>query len=193
MRLLRRVELSWSSSAAQLAGFAGFSSRCSRPASVGASLTSSVSGPGLWAGSTTGIEIVSVSPRKWRSSTCTECVEPGSGRFVSSHARSIVALSWRSEMRRILTGYLRDGSLTRSQVSQVMHAAEGAFAGREHIVPSASVFETAEKSRLSAYDCEFIVLASIFDIPLVTADKAVLKAFPDGALTMEAFLKQRNP
>jgi hypothetical protein len=31
-------------------------------------------------------------------------------------------------------------------------------------------------------------LASILDIPLVTADKAVLKAFPDVALTMEAFL-----
>jgi predicted nucleic acid-binding protein len=99
-----------------------------------------------------------------------------------------VPILWRSEMRSILTGYLRDGSLTRSQVSQVMHAAEGAFSGREHIVPSASVFEIAEKSRLSAYDCEFIVLASILDIPLVTADKAVLKAFPDVALTMEAFL-----
>lgn len=99
-----------------------------------------------------------------------------------------VPILWRSEMRSILSGYLRDGSLTRPQVSQIMHAAEGAFAGREHIVPSASVFEIVEKSRLSAYDCEFIVLASIFDIPLVTADKAVLKAFPDTALTMEAFL-----
>ena len=99
-----------------------------------------------------------------------------------------VPILWRSEMRSILSGYLRDGSLTRSQVSQIMHAAEGAFAGREHIVPSASVFEIADKSRLSAYDCEFIVLASIFDTPLVTADKAVLKAFPDVALTMKAFL-----
>lgn len=100
-----------------------------------------------------------------------------------------VPILWRSEMRNILTGYLRDGSLTRSQVSQVMHTAERAFEGREHIVPSASVFEIVEKSRLSAYDCEFVVLASVFDVPLVTADKAVLKAFPNLALTMEAFLK----
>ena len=104
-----------------------------------------------------------------------------------------VPILWRSEMLSILSGYLRDGSLTRSQVSQIMHEVEGAFAGREHIVPSASVFEIAEKSRLSAYDCEFIVLASIFDIPLVTADRGVLKAFPDLALTMEAFLNQRTP
>jgi len=100
-----------------------------------------------------------------------------------------VPILWRSDMRSILTGYLRDGSLTGSQVSQVMHAAERAFVRREHIVPSPSVFEIVEKSRLSAYDCEFIVLASILDVPLVTADKAMLKAFPELALTMEAFLK----
>jgi predicted nucleic acid-binding protein len=96
---------------------------------------------------------------------------------------------WRSEMRNILTGYLRDGSLNGTQVSQIMHAAERALSSREHIVPSAPVFEIARKSRLSAYDCEFIVLASILDVPLVTADKAVLKTYPDLALTMEAFLK----
>ena len=103
-----------------------------------------------------------------------------------------VPILWRSEMRSILTGYLRDGSLTGAQVTQVMHTAEGAFVGREHLVPSASVFETAGKSRLSAYDCEFIVLASILAIPLVTADKAVLKAFPALALTMEAFLETKG-
>jgi len=70
-----------------------------------------------------------------------------------------------------------------------MHAAERALSGREHIVPSASVFELVGQSRLSAYDCEFIALASILGIPLVTADKAALKAYPDSALTMEAFLK----
>jgi predicted nucleic acid-binding protein len=103
-----------------------------------------------------------------------------------------VPILWRSEMRSILTGYLRDGSLTGTQVSQVMYAAERAFVGREHIVPSASVFEIVEKSRLSAYGCEFIVLASVFDVPLVTTDKAVLKAFPERALTMEAFLKMEG-
>lgn len=99
---------------------------------------------------------------------------------------------WRSEMRSILTGYLRDGSLDSTQIARVMDAAENALAGNEHLVPSASVFEVAEKSHLSAYDCEFIVLASVLAVPLVTADKAVLKAFPKQALTMEAFLKSEK-
>ncbi|MGH8655004.1 MAG: type II toxin-antitoxin system VapC family toxin [Gammaproteobacteria bacterium] len=103
-----------------------------------------------------------------------------------------VPILWRSEMRSILTGYLRDGSLTGAQITRIMEAAEGALAASEHLVPSASVFEIAGKSRLSAYDCEFVVLASVLAVPLVTADKAVLRAFPEQALTMEAFLEAQG-
>ena len=95
---------------------------------------------------------------------------------------------WRSEMRSILTGYLRDGSLNRPQITRIMDEVEGALAGCEHLVPASRVFEIAARSRLSAYDCEFVALASILAVPLVTADKAVLNAFPDQARTMQAFL-----
>jgi predicted nucleic acid-binding protein len=99
-----------------------------------------------------------------------------------------VPILWRSEMRNILTGYLRDGSLTRSQIARIMGATEGALEGSEHLVPSEPVFEIVGKSQLSAYDCEFVALASVLTVPLVTADRAVLKAFPEQALTMERFL-----
>ena len=99
-----------------------------------------------------------------------------------------VPILWRSEMRSILTGYLRDGSLSRPQIARIMDAAEAALAGCEHLVSSSRVFELAGESRLSAYDCEFVVLASVLSVPLVTADKAALKAFPEQARTMETFL-----
>ena len=44
-------------------------------------------------------------------------------------------------------------------------------------------------SMLTAYDAEFVALATALSVPLVTGGKAVLRAFPDRALTMEAFLK----
>ena len=94
---------------------------------------------------------------------------------------------WRSEMRSVLTGYLRDGSLDGAQIARVMAATEESFAGREHIVSSDQVLQLAGETSLSAYDCEFVALASTLGVPLVTADKALLKAFPDRALTMEAF------
>ena len=100
-----------------------------------------------------------------------------------------VPILWRSEMRSILTGYLRDGSLTAPHIARIMEAAESALAGREHLVASASVFEIAGKSRLSAYDCEFVALAAVLAVSLVTADTGVLKAFPDRALTMETFTR----
>ena len=96
---------------------------------------------------------------------------------------------WRSELRSVLTGYLRDGSLSAAQIARVMAAAEESFANREHIVPSDKVFQVAGETSLSAYDCEFVALASMLGVPLVTADKAVLKAFPQQALTMEAFVR----
>jgi predicted nucleic acid-binding protein len=97
---------------------------------------------------------------------------------------------WRSEMRSILAGYLRDGSLSGAQVADIMAAAEEALAGREHLVPSDKVFELVRETRLSAYDCEFTALAAVLSVPLVTADKAVLRTFPEGAQTMEAFTRE---
>ena len=95
---------------------------------------------------------------------------------------------WRSEMRSILTGYLRDGTLSVAQVTGVMAAAETSFSGCEHIVPSERIFRIVAETDLSAYDAEFVALADALAVPLVTADKAVLKAFPEIALTMDAFL-----
>jgi len=85
---------------------------------------------------------------------------------------------WRSELRNILTGYRRDGSLDASQVRRIMAAAEAGLAGREHHLPSSRVFLVAEQSRLSAYDAEFVALAEILGVRLVTEDRAILAAFP---------------
>lgn len=100
-----------------------------------------------------------------------------------------VPVLWRSEMRSILTGYLRDGSLSRAQITRVMEAIEEALEPGEHLLSSARVFDVAQKSPLSAYDCEFVALASALSVPLVTADKTVLRAFPGLALTMDAFFE----
>jgi predicted nucleic acid-binding protein len=101
-----------------------------------------------------------------------------------------VPLLWRSEMRSILAGYLRDGTLDARQVAEVMASAEATFAGREHLVPSDCVFGVIKRTKLSAYDAEFVALAEALDVPLVTADKQVLKACPGHAQTMEAFVSR---
>jgi len=93
---------------------------------------------------------------------------------------------WRSELRNILTGYRRDGSLGEAQVRRIMTAAEAGFAGREHHLPSDRVFAVTERHRLSAYDAEFVALAEILGVRLVTEDRAILKSWPGYALGLEA-------
>ncbi len=96
---------------------------------------------------------------------------------------------WRSELRNILAGYRRDGSLDEQQTRRIMAAAEAGLAGREHHLPSERVFQVIEASRLSAYDAEFVALAEILDVTLVTEDRAVLSAFPERAISIEAAIE----
>jgi predicted nucleic acid-binding protein len=99
---------------------------------------------------------------------------------------------WRSELRNVLTAYLRRGLLTRAQIVAILSIADQSLAEREHSIPDELVLDVVVSSGLTAYDAEFVALATALSVPLVTGDKAVLKAFPDRALTMQAFLKSQQ-
>ncbi len=92
------------------------------------------------------------------------------------------------KLRNVLAAYLRRGLLSRVQIGRILRAADLAMADGEHLVADDLVLEVVAGSRLTAYDAEFVALASALAVPLVTADKAVLKEIPEQALTMEAFL-----
>jgi len=52
------------------------------------------------------------------------------------------------------------------------------------------VLELAVRSRCTAYDCEFVALAKQLGVPLVTSDRQVLAAFPETAVSPDAFASQ---
>ncbi len=54
-------------------------------------------------------------------------------------------------------------------------------------VDSRDVLTLTFGSRCAAYDCEFVVLAREFGVPLVTNDRLVLSEFPESAVSIEAF------
>ena len=96
-------------------------------------------------------------------------------------------LLWRSEFRNTLLGLVRRAALPLDDALQIVAEAERWMSGREYSVVSHDVLRLAARSGCSAYDCEFAALAEDLGAPLVTTDRAVLKAFPGRAVAPEAF------
>jgi predicted nucleic acid-binding protein len=93
---------------------------------------------------------------------------------------------WRSEFRNVLAGYMRQKILTFDQAYAVQCEAENLLASSEFEVDSHAVLELVRDSECSAYDCEFIALATKLKTKLVTMDKKVLRAFPKRSVALSA-------
>lgn len=91
---------------------------------------------------------------------------------------------WRSELRNVLSGYLRRDLLQRSAAVVLMQEAEAILSAHEEPVSTELVLELVSTSQCSAYDCEFVAAAQQLDVPLVTEDRAILAAFPDRAQSL---------
>jgi predicted nucleic acid-binding protein len=93
---------------------------------------------------------------------------------------------WRSEFRNVLAGYMRRKTLTFDQAYAVQCEAENLLAGSEFEVESHAVLELVRDSECSAYDCEFVALATKLNTKLVTMDKKVLRALPKRSVALSA-------
>lgn len=92
-------------------------------------------------------------------------------------------LLWRSEFRNILAGYVRRGTLSFELAAALQNEAEGLLAGAEFEVDSYGVLELVSNSDCSAYDCEFVYLAIKQNTKLVTADKKLIRAYPEHTIS----------
>jgi len=99
----------------------------------------------------------------------------------------IAPILWRSELRSVLISCVRRGDLSSRQAILVMEKAEVLLHGAEYRVASSAVLLLAETSTLSAYDCEFVVLAEQKNVPLVTCDRAILRACRNIATSLATF------
>lgn len=97
-------------------------------------------------------------------------------------------LLWRSELRNVLTLYIRRRMLGLEAAQGIMEEATSLMFGREYEVASAHVLSLAAASGCSAYDCEFVALAQDLGAPLVTVDRRTLREFPGVAVALEQFV-----
>ena len=92
---------------------------------------------------------------------------------------------WRSEFRNILTVYLRRNFLTLEECQELMNSAEELLGNSEFEPNSSDVLALASSCSLSAYDCEYIVLARQLSLKLVTNDKKIIKEFPEDTINLK--------
>jgi predicted nucleic acid-binding protein len=97
-------------------------------------------------------------------------------------------LLWRSELRNVLSGYIRKKLLKLDKAQQIMEAATQLMQAGEYTVTSDKVLGLAAASTCSVYACEFVALAEDLDIPLVTSDNQILSQFPRRAIALEEFI-----
>ena len=97
-------------------------------------------------------------------------------------------LLWRSEMRNVLTFYIRKGLLSLDDAQLIMNQAIVLMRSQEFRVTSNQVLELVHISTCSAYDCEFVALARDLKVPLVTVDRQILKDFPDTGISLETYV-----
>ncbi len=104
--------------------------------------------------------------------------------------RWLVPPIWRSEFRNVLTLYLRRGQISLNQARAVMNRAERLLNRSEQRVRSRDVLNLVHASSCSAYDCEFVALAQQLGVRLVTADKRILRDFPETAVSLPQFIER---
>lgn len=100
-------------------------------------------------------------------------------------------LLWRSEMRSVLSLYIRRQRLTLAEAQQVMAEATRLMRDREYAVPSEQVLTLIASSACSAYDCEFVALATDLHVRLVTTDPQILGEYPDVAVSLDDYAAGR--
>ncbi|WKZ35356.1 MAG: type II toxin-antitoxin system VapC family toxin [Anaerolineales bacterium] len=96
---------------------------------------------------------------------------------------------WQSEYRNVLTSYIKHKVIDLEEAIRLLENGLNTMQNRELAPTNALVLTLASQSASSSYDCEFVALAREIGCKLVTADKQIVRNFPDTAILLEEFIK----
>ena len=87
-----------------------------------------------------------------------------------------------SELREVLLGFVRGGSLIPRQAKAMCDDAAAVLGARVVAVPSDRVIDAALECGLTACDAEFVALARELGVRLATSDRSILQRARDVAV-----------
>ncbi len=102
----------------------------------------------------------------------------GAEQLLRSDPEWAAPVLWRSELRNVLATYVRTNKLALMDAVALYSRASAIVGPDQYNVDTLDVLRLSQQSGCSAYDCEYVALAEYLDVPLVTADAKLVKAFP---------------
>ena len=87
---------------------------------------------------------------------------------------------------------MRAGWLTEAEANTAYLNVQQDLDRNEFTVPTERVMHLVRGSDCSAYDCEYVALAQDLNVPLVTADPGLVRAFPQTAVAFEKFIRKKK-
>ena len=91
---------------------------------------------------------------------------------------------WRFELRNVLATAMRTQGMKLALALAAFEAAEGLVIDTDLQPAVEEILKLAARGKISAYDAEFVYAAEQLDLPLVTADRRLAKAFPGRAISL---------
>jgi predicted nucleic acid-binding protein len=98
---------------------------------------------------------------------------------------------WRLELRNVLATAMRLRGLPLARAVAAFAAAESLVVDAALEPTAAEILELTARGGISAYDAEFVFAADRLDVPLVTTDRKLARAFPGRATTLREFVDTR--
>ena len=102
----------------------------------------------------------------------------GAEQLLRSDPEWATPVLWRSELRNVLATCVRANKLALMDAAALYSRASAIIGPDQYNVDTLDVLRLSQQSGCSAYGCEYVALAEYLDVPLVTADARLVKAFP---------------
>lgn len=93
----------------------------------------------------------------------------------------------RHEFLNVLVTFGRHGTMSASECSEIWGIAEPFLEVRERPVDMAAALALALRESLTTYDAQYVTLARALGVRCLTEDRALLKACPEVAISLEEF------
>lgn len=95
---------------------------------------------------------------------------------------------WRSEFCNVLASTMRIQGLPLATALEAIDKAQSLLVTAPTEPTPEAILRLAQASGATAYDCEYVALADVLDVPLVTADRKLAERFPARAVKLADFV-----